>query len=149
MQTKKIRIQQLEHGKNLPLPTYATTGSAGMDLLSANETPIVVNPHEVVLVPTGIIIEIETGYEGQIRPRSGLAVKHGITVLNSPGTIDSDYRGEVKVILINHSEKPFTINRGERIAQLIISSFEKIEWDNTESLSQTARNDGGFGHTGR
>lgn len=149
MQTKKIRIQQLEHGKNLPLPTYATTGSAGMDLLSANETPIVVNPHEVVLVPTGIIIEIETGYEGQIRPRSGLAVKHGITVLNSPGTIDSDYRGEVKVILINHSEKPFTINRGERIAQLIISSFEKIEWDNSESLSQTARNDGGFGHTGR
>ncbi|MSP64969.1 MAG: dUTP diphosphatase, partial [Bacteroidetes bacterium] len=140
MQTKKIRIQQLEHGKNLPLPTYATTGSAGMDLLSANETPIVVNPHEVVLVPTGIIIEIETGYEGQIRPRSGLAVKHGITVLNSPGTIDSDYRGEVKVILINHSEKPFTINRGERIAQLIISSFEKIEWDNSESLSQTARN---------
>lgn len=149
MQTKKIRIQQLEHGKNLPLPTYATTGSAGMDLLSANDAPIVINPHEVVLVPTGIIIEIESGYEGQIRPRSGLAVKHGITVLNSPGTIDSDYRGEVKVILINHSERPFTINRGERIAQLIISPFEKIEWDNSESLSQTARNDGGFGHTGR
>ncbi len=149
MQTKKIRIQQLAHGKNLPLPTYATTGSAGMDLLSANDAPIVINPHEVVLVPTGIIIEIESGYEGQIRPRSGLAVKHGITVLNSPGTIDSDYRGEVKVILINHSERPFTINRGERIAQLIISPFEKIEWDNSESLSQTARNDGGFGHTGR
>ena len=149
METKKIRIQQLAHGKNLPLPTYATTGSAGMDLLSANDAPIVINPHEVVLVPTGIIIEIESGYEGQIRPRSGLAVKHGITVLNSPGTIDSDYRGEVKVILINHSERPFTINRGERIAQLIISPFEKIEWDNSESLSQTARNDGGFGHTGR
>ncbi len=149
METKKIRIQQLAHGKNLPLPTYATTGSAGMDLLSANDAPIVINPHEVVLVPTGIIIEIESGYEGQIRPRSGLAVKHGITVLNSPGTIDSDYRGEVKVILINHSERTFTINRGERIAQLIISPFEKIEWDNSESLSQTARNDGGFGHTGR
>ncbi len=149
MQTKKIRIQQLTHGKNLPLPTYATTGSAGMDLLSANDAPIVINPHEVVLVPTGIIIEIESGYEGQIRPRSGLAAKHGITVLNSPGTIDSDYRGEVKVILINHSKRPFTINRGERIAQLIISPFEKIEWDNSESLSQTARNDGGFGHTGR
>ncbi len=149
METKKIRIQQLAHGKNLPLPTYATTGSAGMDLLSANDAPIVINPHEVVLVPTGIIIEIESGYEGQIRPRSGLAVKHGITVLNSPGTIDSDYRGEVKVILINHSERTFTINRGERIAQLIISPFEKIEWDNSESLSQTVRNDGGFGHTGR
>ncbi len=149
MQTKKIRIQQLTHGKNLPLPTYATTGSAGIDLLSANDAPIVINPHEVVLVPTGIIIEIESGYEGQIRPRSGLAAKHGITVLNSPGTIDSDYRGEVKVILINHSKRPFTINRGERIAQLIISPFEKIEWDNSESLSQTARNDGGFGHTGR
>ncbi|MDA0986866.1 MAG: dUTP diphosphatase [Bacteroidetes bacterium] len=148
MEQKTFRIQQLAHANGLNLPTYSTIGSAGMDLTAAINDPITINPQTVALIPTGIIIEVQDGYEAQVRPRSGLAIKNGITILNSPGTIDSDYRGEVKVIMINHSNKDFIVNRGDRIAQLIISPFQKINWENVDSLTETKRGDGGFGHTG-
>jgi len=130
------------------LPEYATDFSAGMDLRAFLEKEIVLKPMERVMVPTGIYIELPEGYEAQVRPRSGLAIQQGITVLNTPGTIDADYRGEIKVILINLSDKEVIINNGDRIAQMIISKFEKVEWIKTESLNPTVRNDGGFGHTG-
>lgn len=131
------------------LPGYATQQSAGMDLHAANTTPIVLQPGQRVLVPTGLRIELPAGYEAQIRPRSGLAYKHGITVLNSPGTIDADYRGEIGVLLINHGEEPFEIQQGERIAQMVIAAYARIEWVQTETLSETVRGEGGFGHTGK
>lgn len=131
------------------IPTYATEHSAGLDLRASLETSISLIPGERALIPTGLFIEIPEGYEAQIRPRSGLALKHGIGILNSPGTIDADYRGEIKVILINHSKENFEINSGDRIAQMIISKYEKINWELTENLSETIRGEGGYGHTGK
>jgi dUTP pyrophosphatase len=134
---------------NHPLPTYATEYSAGMDLKANISTPITLKPLERAMVPTGIFIELPIGFEAQIRPRSGLAAKHGITVLNSPGTIDADYRGEIKVILVNLSNDSFEINNGERIAQMVIAKHETVIWQEVESLSETVRGEGGFGHTGK
>ncbi|MBT5147951.1 MAG: dUTP diphosphatase [Flavobacteriales bacterium] len=130
------------------LPKYSTNESAGLDLRAELQSPIVLKPGQRSLIPTGLKIALPTGYEAQVRPRSGLAYKHGITVLNSPGTIDADYRGDVGVILINHGSEPFTIENGERIAQLIIAKFVQIDWDEVLDLSSTSRGEGGFGSTG-
>ena len=132
-----------------PLPAYSTLLSAGMDVRASLQEPIVLKPLGRAIVPTGLFLEIPAGYEVQVRPRSGLAMKHGITVLNSPGTIDPDYRGEIKVLLVNLSREPFTINPGERIAQMVIARHEKVEWDEVEILDETERGAGGFGSTGR
>ena len=130
-------------------PSYATPLSAGMDLRAAIEQSITLAPLERALVPTGLFVELPEGYEMQIRPRSGLAAKHGVTVLNTPGTIDADYRGEIKVILVNLSNEPFTIESGERIAQMIVARYEQIEWQPVEELGATERGAGGFGSTGK
>lgn len=132
-----------------PLPAYETLYSSGMDIRANVEFPIVLKPLQRCLISTGIFIELPVGYEAQIRPRSGLAYKNGITVLNSPGTIDSDYRGEIKVILINLSEEEFTINNGERICQMVIQKCLQIEWEVSDLLNDTKRGSGGFGHTGK
>jgi dUTP pyrophosphatase len=132
-----------------PLPAYATELSAGMDLRADLESPVTLGPLERALVPTGLFIALPAGYEAQVRPRSGLAAKHGITVLNTPGTIDADYRGEIKVILVNLSNTPFEIVPGERIAQMVVARHERVEWDEVEVLDETARGAGGFGSTGR
>lgn len=132
-----------------PLPEYATEHSAGMDLKADIQEPAELAPLQRMMVPTGLYIALPEGTEAQIRARSGLAAKHGITVLNSPGTIDADYRGEIKVILVNLSDTSFTINPGERIAQMVIARYEKAEWEETEVLDRTGRGDGGFGSTGR
>lgn len=132
-----------------PVPEYATPHAAGMDLRAFIENDIVLQPLERVLVPTGLFIELPVGYEAQIRPRSGLAFKHGLTVLNTPGTIDADYRGEIKVILINLSNEAFTIKSGERICQMIVSKHETVYFERVSKLSETLRGDGGFGHTGK
>jgi dUTP pyrophosphatase len=131
-----------------PIPQYATVHSAGMDLRADLEHALILKPLERSMVPTGLHIELPEGYEAQVRPRSGLAAKHGISIVNTPGTIDPDYRGEIKVILVNLSDVPFTLEPGERIAQMIISRFEHISWNEVESLSVTERGEGGFGHTG-
>lgn len=143
-----LKIKKLENGKDLPLPKYETDGAAGLDLLAAIDEPIVMKPGEIKLVKTGISIALEKGYEAQVRPRSGLALKNGITVLNSPGTVDSDYRGEVCAILINHSQVDFTITRGMRIAQVVIAKHEHAKIVEVENLDETARGAGGFGSTG-
>ena len=132
-----------------PLPTHATAGSAGLDLRAALEEPVTLEPLDRALIPTGLYFAIPAGYEVQIRPRSGLAMKHGITVLNTPGTIDSDYRGEIRVALINLSRDPFTIEPGERICQMVLARYEQVEWVEAEQLDDTDRGEGGFGHTGR
>ncbi|MBR4536075.1 MAG: dUTP diphosphatase [Bacteroidales bacterium] len=129
-------------------PAYATAQSAGMDLRANLEAPITLNPMERAMIPTGLFIELPIGYEAQVRPRSGLAAKHGITVLNTPGTIDADYRGEIKVILINLSTEPFEIQHGERIAQMVIAKHETVQWEEVEVLSDTERGAGGFGSSG-
>jgi dUTP pyrophosphatase len=131
-----------------PLPEYETEHSAGMDLRACLTEPVILKPLGRCLVPTGIFIELPDGYEAQIRPRSGLAWKHGITVLNTPGTVDADYRGEIKVILANFSDSEFVINNGDRICQVIINKYEKIKWEETDLLNETSRGSGGFGHTG-
>jgi len=131
-----------------PLPQYATVHSAGLDLRADLEHSLVLRPLERSLVPTGLYIELPEGYEAQVRPRSGLAAKHGISLVNTPGTIDPDYRGEIKVILVNLSDVPFTLGPGERIAQMVIARFEHISWNEVETLSETERGEGGFGHTG-
>lgn len=131
-----------------PLPAYATSQSAGMDLRANIESPITLHPMERILVPTGIRIELPEGYEAQVRPRSGLALKHGITVLNTPGTIDSDYRGELKVLLVNLSNDDFVVNAGERVAQMVIARHETATWEEVEVLDETERGEGGYGHTG-
>lgn len=141
-----IRVKNQSH---LPLPAYATSGSAGMDVMAAIESALTLQPMERSLVPTGLFIELPIGTEAQIRPRSGLAIKQGITCLNSPGTIDSDYRGEIKVILINLSTQPQTILPGDRIAQMVIQSVMQAQWEPVAALSETDRNEGGFGHTGK
>ena len=131
------------------LPAYQTPLSAGMDLRANVAEPVVLQPGQRTLVPTGLRIELPAGYEAQIRPRSGLALKHGITVLNSPGTIDADYRGEIQVLLVNLSEQTFEIKQGERIAQMVVARHERVQWQETAELSDTERGAGGFGHTGR
>lgn len=132
-----------------PLPSYETVHAAGMDIRAFLAEPVVMNPGERKLIPTGLFLEIPIGFEAQIRPRSGLALKHGITVLNAPGTIDADYRGEVKVLLINHGEVPFEISDGERIAQMIISAHQQARWISSTELSETGRGAGGYGSTGK
>jgi dUTP pyrophosphatase len=146
-----INVVQLDHAAGLALPDYQTPGSAGADLLAAvgEKSPLVLNPSNWMLVPTGLVLELPSGVEAQIRPRSGLAAKFGITVLNSPGTIDSDYRGEVKVILINHGPNPFTINHGERIAQMVLASTIQAKFVAAAELSTSERGEGGFGSTGK
>ncbi len=142
-------IVKIVNTSNNALPAYETEASAGMDLRAFIENPVTLAPMSRALIPTGLFIEIPDGYEGQVRPRSGLAAKHGVTVLNAPGTIDADYRGEIKVILVNLSETPFVINSGERIAQIIFARCEQAEWQLVEELSETERGAGGFGHTGK
>ncbi len=137
----------VNHSKH-PLPQYATSQSAGMDLRANLDAPVLLEPLGRALIPTGIFIELPAGFEAQVRPRSGLAAKFGITVLNTPGTIDSDYRGEVKVILINLSDEPFSVQDGERIAQMIVAKYEQVEWEAVIELSGTERGSGGFGHSG-
>ena len=144
----QISVKRLEHAKGLPLPETHTNFAAGVDLSAAISGNIVLNPGERKIIPTGLAIALPTGFEAQIRPRSGLAIKNGITVLNSPGTIDSDYRGEIGVILISHSDKNFTIERGMRIAQMIISPVIGITWEEIEVLPETSRGNKGFGSTG-
>lgn len=134
---------------NHRLPEYATAGSAGMDLKANTTEPFVLKPLERQMVPTGIHIGLPEGYEAQVRPRSGLAAKHGISIVNAPGTVDADYTGEIKVILINLSNEPFVVNPGERIAQLVIAKYERVEWDEVATLDETERGEGGFGSTGR
>lgn len=129
-------------------PSYETTHSAGMDLRANLEEPITLEPLQRAMIPTGLFIELEEGYEAQVRPRSGLAAKSGVTVLNSPGTIDADYRGEIKVILVNLSSQTFVVNHGDRVAQMIIARHEKAEWITTDVLNESERGEGGFGHTG-
>ena len=140
---------QIVNKSGQQLPAYATELSAGMDLRADLESPITLGPLERALVPTGLFIALPAGYEAQVRPRSGLAAKHGITVLNTPGTIDADYRGEIKVILVNLSNTPFEIVPGERIAQMVVARHERVEWEEVDVLDETARGAGGFGSTGR
>ena len=142
-----MKVKVINKSEN-SLQQYATPLSAGMDVRAANEQPIKIDPLQRAIVPTGLFLEIPAGYEVQVRPRSGLAAKKGITVLNAPGTIDADYRGEVCVILVNLSSEPFVVEKGERIAQLVLSRHECIEWDECRSLSESERGDGGFGSTG-
>jgi len=146
-----IEIHQLPHGEGLPLPAYQSAHAAGLDLLAAvpTDAPLILSPGQHALVPTGLAIALPEGFEAQVRPRSGLAAKHGVTVLNAPGTVDADYRGEVSVILINHGSAPFTIARGERIAQMVIAQVANAELVPVVSLAPTGRGGGGFGSTGR
>ena len=143
-----IQITRLPSSVGLNLPSYATPESAGMDLIAANDSPISIKPLARVLVPTGICIALPDGFEAQVRPRSGLAIKNGITVLNTPGTIDADYRGEISVILVNLSQEEFIVERGMRVAQMVINKFEKIVWQEVKELSATMRGAGGFGSSG-
>lgn len=142
-----LKINAINRGHQ-PMPTYATPQSAGMDLRANLEDPVVLHPMERRLIPTGLHIALPEGYEAQVRPRSGLALKHGLTVLNAPGTIDADYRGEIGVVLINLSQEDFTINDGERIAQLVVARYEQVEFSLVETLDETERGEGGYGHTG-
>lgn len=143
-----LEIDIINHSHH-PLPSYATAHAAGMDLRAfLPEKSIILKPGERALIPTGISIALPEGYEAQVRPRSGLALKKGVTVLNSPGTIDADYRGDVGVILINHGHEPFEVTDGERIAQLVVAKYERVKWSNSHFLSSTSRGSGGFGHTG-
>jgi dUTP pyrophosphatase len=146
-----VAVKRLPHGEGLPLPAYETEHAAGMDLRAAvpQDAPITLRPGDRLAIPTGLTMAIPAGFEGQVRPRSGLSIRHGVTCLNSPGTVDADYRGEVRVILINLGPEDFVIRRGERIAQLLISPVSQASWREVESLDDTARGAGGFGSTGR
>ncbi len=144
----KVRLRRLPHGRDLPLPERASRGSSGVDLRAALSQPLHLAPGERQLVPTGLELEIPPGWEAQVRPRSGLALRHGITVLNSPGTIDSDYRGELKVLLVHHGDEDYIFRSGERIAQLVLARVESIEWQDVDSLSPSERGAGGFGSSG-
>ena len=148
MNAVKLTVKVINKSKHA-LPQYATPASAGLDLRANISETIILQPMERKLIPTGIFMELPVGFEAQVRPRSGMALKKGITVLNTPGTIDADYRGEIKVILVNLSNEPFTVNPGERIAQLVVARYEKVEWDEVEVLDETERGTGGFGSTGR
>jgi len=146
----RLRIQRLAHANGLPLPRYETAGAAGMDLVAANpsDAPIVLQPMQRGLIPTGLVFQLEPGFEAQVRPRSGLAFKHGVTVLNAPGTVDADYRGEVQVLLVNLGSEPFTVTRGMRIAQVIVAPVVQVEPLEVERVDETPRAAGGFGSTG-
>lgn len=143
-----VALRRLPHGEGLALPAYQTDQSAGMDLLAAVDAPLTIAPGGRALVPTGIAIALPAGFEAQVRPRSGLALRHGVTLLNSPGTVDADYRGEVKVLLVNHGDAPFAVERGMRIAQIIVAPVARARWDERPLLPESARGDGGFGSTG-
>ena len=143
-----VRITRLPHGADLPLPAYETAGSAGLDLRAAVDDPVRLAPGERRLVPTGIAIALTEGFEAQIRPRSGLALRHGISIVNAPGTVDSDYRGEVSVVLINLGQAPVTVARGDRIAQMVVTPVARVTWDEVEALDTTERGAGGYGSTG-
>lgn len=145
---KRMKVKIVNISGN-ELPAYSTSQSAGMDLRANLSEPILMKPMQRALVPTGLFIQLPDGYEAQVRPRSGLAINKGVTVLNSPGTIDADYRGEIKVILINLSQEDFLVNHGERIAQMIISSYKQIDWEPVAQLEESERGQGGFGHTGK
>lgn len=145
----RLRVLRLAHGRGLPLPEYATAGAAGLDLRAAVESDVTLAPGGRLAVPTGLRLEIPAGFEGQVRPRSGLALRHGVTVANAPGTIDSDYRGEVQVLLVHLGDQPFVIRRGERVAQLVLSPVVRAELAEVESLEPSDRGSGGFGSTGR
>lgn len=147
-ETLSIGISKMPHAADLPLPSYATLQSAGMDLCAAIDAPLTLQPGTHAMVPTGLAIALPAGFEAQVRPRSGLAAKNAVTVLNSPGTIDADYRGEIKVILINHGPTPFIIERGMRIAQMVVARYACVQWDEMPELSKTERGAGGFGSTG-
>ncbi len=149
MSARVVQVRQLPHGAGLPLPAYATELSAGADLLAAVAEDLVLLPGERKLVPSGIAITLPPGVEAQVRPRSGLALKHGVTVLNAPGTIDTDYRGEIRVVLANHGAASFTVSRGMRIAQLVIAPVSRIVWNEVDALADSPRGEGGFGSTGR
>jgi dUTP pyrophosphatase len=148
LSTAPIRVRRLPHGQGLPLPAYATAGAAGMDLLAAVDSPVAIAPGERRLIPTGLAIAVPPGHELQVRPRSGLALRHGIVLPNSPGTIDEDYRGELQVIVMNAGSEPFTVERGMRIAQAVLAPVTRGEWVETEALDDTVRGLGGFGSTG-
>lgn len=143
-----IPLKIWDHAKDLPLPAYATAQAAGMDIVAAIDTPLTLNPGDYAMVPTGLSIALPAGFECQIRPRSGLAAKHGVTVLNSPGTVDADYRGEIKAILINHGKEAFVVERGMRIAQMVIAQYTQANWNVVAELDETTRGAGGFGSTG-
>jgi dUTP pyrophosphatase len=144
----EVRIRRLDHGHGLELPRYATDGAAGADLCAAVDTPLILAPGERAAVPTGFVVELPPGWEGQVRPRSGLALRHGLTVTNAPGTIDSDYRGELKVLLVNLGDRPVEIARGDRIAQLVVAPVARAVFRETDELGATVRGGGGFGSTG-
>lgn len=148
MQKIRVAVVKMPHAEGIDLPAYATSQSAGVDLCAAVAEDKILKPGERALIPTGLSLALPEGYEAQVRPRSGLALKNGITVLNSPGTIDADYRGEVQVILANLGAEPFTVSRGMRIAQMVVAAHAQIEWEAVEELSETARGTGGFGSTG-
>ena len=144
----QVALLRLDHAAGLPLPAYASADAAGMDMVAAVTRPVTLAPGERGLVPTGLAIALPPGFEAQVRPRSGLALKHGVTLLNSPGTIDADYRGEIGVVLVNLGQAPFTIERGLRIAQLVVAPVSRVTWVETDALTETARGAGGFGSTG-
>ena len=148
MERVKVDIQRMEGNEDLPLPGYMSSGASGMDLYAAVADPVVISSGEVALIPVGIRIALPEGFEAQVRPRSGLAAKHGIGILNSPGTIDSDYRGEIKVIMFNFGKEPFAVNRGERIAQMVITRVARAVLVEQDDLEDTQRGSGGFGHSG-
>jgi dUTP pyrophosphatase len=148
MSAVRVAVTRLPHGADLPLPAYATDQAAGLDLVAALDAPVTLQPLGRALIPTGISIALPAGFEAQVRPRSGLALKQGVTVLNAPGTIDADYRGEIGVILVNLSDAPVTLQRGDRIAQLLLARVERLAWDEVSILPATARGAGGFGSTG-
>ncbi len=143
-----LKVKRLENNKNLPLPSHQTNDSSGLDLRAAVEKDIVLHPGDIKLIPTGLSISIPKGYEVQVRPRSGLALKHGLGIVNSPGTIDADYRGEIGIIAINWGEKPFTVKRGDRIAQIVVNRVSHVVVEEVDWLDQTDRGEGGFGHSG-
>ncbi len=144
----RVSIERLDGNEDIPLPRYMTGGSAGMDVFAAVEKEEIILPGKRKFVPTGITIALPEGYEAQIRPRSGLAIRNGVTLVNSPGTIDADYRGEIGVIMINHGEEPFIVERGDRIAQMVIQRVFRVTWDLEKNIDDTSRGEGGFGHTG-
>ncbi|MCB5174924.1 dUTP diphosphatase [Microvirga lenta] len=148
--SRVLRLRRLDHARDLPLPRYETAGAAGMDLVAANpaDAPVVLEPLRRALVPTGLVLQLEPGYEAQVRPRSGLALKHGVTVLNAPGTIDADYRGEVQVLLVNLGQEPFAVTRGMRIAQMVVAPVTTVVPVEVENVDETERAGAGFGSTG-
>ncbi|MBC7106489.1 MAG: dUTP diphosphatase [Firmicutes bacterium] len=149
MKEVTVRIRRLPAAADLPLPRYMTGGAAGMDLYAAVTEPVVLAPGEYRAIPCGIALALPPGYEAQVRPRSGLAREFGVTLLNAPGTVDADYRGEIQAVLVNHGSRPFTVRRGDRIAQLVVQEVVRVRWEEVGALEATSRGEGGFGHTGR